>query len=203
MKIMHALILDGFKGEDARRDPVRSALTAELESRGATWKWIEVERLQIAPCRGCFHCWTKTPGICVIDDDAIGVARMIAQCDVMVYVTPVVFGGVSPTLKAAMDRNICLVQPFFERVNGEVHHKRRYKRYPSMVAIGIADTDDTEGRTLFERLMTRMSINNRSVAYAGVALPEESLYAKSESKGAPSLRSVLGSLLTRVEVVGR
>ncbi|TFG30307.1 flavodoxin family protein [Candidatus Thorarchaeota archaeon] len=172
---MHALVLDGFKSDDSRKEQLRRVLVAEIEKKKMTYKWVELDGLNIAPCRGCFSCWVQTPGICVIEDDAIEVARMTAQCDLLVYVTSVVFGGVSPILKSALDRNICLVHPFFEKVNGETHHKKRYKHYPPMVAVGVLNEDDTDGRALFARLLSRMSINHRSQGHSSLTVPESLL----------------------------
>lgn len=42
---------------------------------------IDLSKLQIANCVGCFGCWTKTPGKCVIRDDAVRVYPRIAESD--------------------------------------------------------------------------------------------------------------------------
>lgn len=49
-------------------------------------------------------------------------------------------------LKNAMDRNICIVHPHLEEVDGEVHHKKRYDRYPviSLLHGKEADTDEDD-----------------------------------------------------------
>ena len=39
---------------------------------------IDLSKLTIAPCVGCFGCWTRTPGRCVIRDDAVRVYPKIA-----------------------------------------------------------------------------------------------------------------------------
>ena len=43
-----------------------------------TVKYIDLSSLRIANCVGCFGCWTKTPGKCVIRDDATWVYPCIA-----------------------------------------------------------------------------------------------------------------------------
>ncbi|MDU2663418.1 MAG: flavodoxin family protein, partial [Clostridium perfringens] len=44
-------------------------------------KYIDLSKLRISNCIGCFGCWTKTPGKCVIRDDAVKVYPIIAKSD--------------------------------------------------------------------------------------------------------------------------
>ena len=37
------------------------------------WHYVDLSQLKIADCMGCFSCWVRTPGRCVIRDDAVGV----------------------------------------------------------------------------------------------------------------------------------
>ena len=55
--------------------------------------WMDLSALQIRNCVGCFGCWTKTPGRCVIRDDAVKVYPLIAQSDKLLYVSRVKYGG--------------------------------------------------------------------------------------------------------------
>ena len=34
------------------------------------WHYVDLSQLKIADCMGCFSCWVRTPGRCVIRDDA-------------------------------------------------------------------------------------------------------------------------------------
>lgn len=34
-------------------------------------QYVDVTKEKINPCMGCFGCWTKTPGKCVIRDSAV------------------------------------------------------------------------------------------------------------------------------------
>lgn len=154
-----ALILDGRIGDDAIANQALD--TAEAWLRGREWdlRSYVLRELEIAPCMGCFGCWIQTPGECVIADAGREVARSIVRSDLLVYLTPIQFGGYSYELKKAVDRSIPIISPFFRKVKGEVHHKKRYDRYPNVVAVGwgerLADGEDE----LFETVVERNAIN--------------------------------------------
>ena len=81
----------------------------------------------ITPCGGCFGCWIKTPGKCVIADRAQITPECLAKCDEVVIISPIYCGGYSYKIKAVFDRSIGYLLPYFRIVNGEMHHKLRHK----------------------------------------------------------------------------
>ena len=89
------------------------------------WKVVADSGL-IKPCVGCFGCWTKTPGECVIKDSYERMGALIHKADEVVVMTKYTYGGFSSFVKNVFDRSIGLVLPFFEIVDGEMHHKNRY-----------------------------------------------------------------------------
>lgn len=154
-----ATILNGALDGDNHVDAVAAALTDRWESAGwevSTW---QLRDEKIAYCLGCFECWTKTPGICRIDDAGRSVAASVIQSDLLVYVTPITFGGYSSELKKAVDRSICLIMPFFQRIGGEVHHHARYARYPALLGVGILAEPDPQQEQIFGQLIERNAIN--------------------------------------------
>lgn len=165
---MKALILDGALKNDAS-----SAATVESVRRTMTdagWR-VEVVALRdqkIAYCLGCFDCWTKSPGVCKIDDDGRTVTAAMLASDVVVYLTPLTFGGYSSELKKALDRSICLVSPFFTRIEGEVHHKARYDRYPAILGVGVTAAYDEVQAAIFARLIERNALNLHAPAHAAI-----------------------------------
>jgi hypothetical protein len=92
--------------------------------------------LEIAFCVGCFGCWERNPGECLVDDAARDLARAMIQSELVVYLTPVTFGGYSSQLKKAVDRVICLLHPHFTKVHNETHHIARCARYPRLLGVG-------------------------------------------------------------------
>ena len=171
---MHATILNGALDGDRFVDAVRDVLFADLSEHGWQVTCWQLRDCQIACCLGCFQCWTKTPGLCRIADDGHAVTASIIRSDLTVYLTPITFGGYSSELKKALDRSICLVSPFFLRVQGEVHHHPRYDRFPNLVAVGVLPAPDYEEETVFRRLVERNAINMHARAETHVVYRSQS-----------------------------
>ncbi len=95
---------------------------------------------------------------------------MAIQCDLLVFLTPVTFGGYSSELKKAVDRMIPLALPFFARVCGETHHKPRYERYPALLGVGVLPDRDDEAEQMFTALVGRNAVNFNSSAHAATVV---------------------------------
>jgi multimeric flavodoxin WrbA len=158
--VMNAVVLDGSIDEANRS--ILATLTQAIAESGHTAEVIALRDRTIAPCLGCFGCWVKTPGECVIDDDGRTVARAAVRSDILVYVTPVTFGGFSSELKKAVDRLIPNISPFFAKVQGETHHERRYARSPSLIGLGVLPQPDREAEAIFKTLVEHNALNWRS-----------------------------------------
>lgn len=153
------LILDGRIGEDAMAERSLGLAKEWLATRDWDVAALKLRELDIAPCVGCFGCWIKTPGICVIDDAGRDVAQAIVGSDLVVYLTPILFGGYSYELKKALDRSIPIISPFFRRVRGEVHHKKRYAHYPRVLALGWLERVTGDEEDIFQTVVQRNAIN--------------------------------------------
>lgn len=84
------------------------------------------------PCLGCFGCWVKTPGACVIRDGVGDMGALLARCDRVDIVSRCRYGGFSPFVKNVLDRSIPYLHPDFVYKNGEMHHRRRYQNAVSL-----------------------------------------------------------------------
>ncbi len=80
----------------------------------------------IKPCVGCFGCWLKEPGECVIKDGYEKMGALIHKADEVTVISTYTYGGFGSFVKNVFDRSIGWVLPFFEIDHGEMHHKRRY-----------------------------------------------------------------------------
>lgn len=157
--MMNALILNGAlkQGKDTE---IVSKLTEEiLIKEGYEVESVLLYKKKIGECTGCFGCWVKTPGVCVIDDYGRSLTESIIKNDIVIWLTPVVYGGYSSELKKALDRIIPLLLPFFKKVKGEIHHKERYNKYPIVKVIGVMAEEDIEMKEIFNSLVKRNSLN--------------------------------------------
>ncbi len=170
---MKAIILDGSIDSSNASDVIYRILADELALRGWSTHRYVLRDLKIAYCAGCFNCWVKTPGECVVDDAGREVAREAVQSDLAVLITPVTFGGYSSELKKMLDRVIPLGSPFLKHERGETHHFKRYPTYPKLVGIGILPKPDERSAEIFAKLVERNAINTSAPAYASeVIVPD-------------------------------
>lgn len=119
---------------------------------------IDLSALRIAGCMGCFGCWTRTPGRCVIRDDAVKVYPMIARSERLLYVSRIRYGGYDAPMKTLLERAIPVQQAFIRLVDGETHHVQREVAEKAAVILAYGDTGEEE-RALFRRLAARNARN--------------------------------------------
>lgn len=173
VRILKAVIFNGAKEGDLIIKAIEASLMNQLTKYGWEVDPIELRNMQIAACKGCFDCWIRTPGNCVINDYGRETTKKAIQSDMMVWLTPITFGGYSPELKSALDRIIPILLPYFESHHGQFHHKMRYKKYPKLLVIGVKGSDIGDEET-FLALVERNILNFRPPAYAaGVLLRDE------------------------------
>ena len=155
---MNTLILNGG-GTASPFGGIAERVAAWARTQGSTVSAFDLAALEIAPCRGCFECWIKTPGLCVTRDAMAGVLRELAESEFVAWITPVTFGGYGYHLKKALDRSIPILLPFFIKVQGEVHHPHRYELERRLAVLGTLPSPDPETEGIFHRLVARNALN--------------------------------------------
>ena len=79
--------------------------------------------------------------------------------DAVFYISPIVFGQYSATIKNAIDRWLPNMLPFFmTRPDGSTIHPPRYDDYPQQIVIGYAEDLTEDDASLF----TDISIKHRN-----------------------------------------
>jgi len=152
---MKVLILNSGGSDSVINGNVQE-LKIKLSEMGADTSELVLRDMKYSPCRGCFNCWVKTPGLCVFRDDGDILCREDLHSDYIILASAIKMGYVSAMIKNALDRIIPLIHPYLEDIDGEVHHKKRYEKYPVMGLLleksGDTDDEDIEIITdIFER----------------------------------------------------
>ena len=157
---MKVLVLSDRKSAEGN-DSLLDALMDLLTDTGHTTQTVTLNREEIHPCIGCFGCWVKTPGKCVITGDiANDVACRVIRSDAVILLSEITYGGFSADIKAFLDRTIQNILPYFEFHNKEMHHQMRYESFPIWISIGYGDISDSQAKT-FNRLAQRNALNLR------------------------------------------
>lgn len=146
-----------------------------------TIQFIDLSKLSIANCVGCFGCWTKTPGKCVIRDDAVKVYPQIAASDRILYVSKLKYGGYDTTMKTMLERSIPVQQAFIRLLHGETHHVQRNVVPKKAVIIGYGDISPEE-QELFRLLVERNAKNMNFETYRILFVPEHEVEAAADKE---------------------
>jgi hypothetical protein len=145
-----ALIISDLDFQTDIFKQLNSLITGHLHEKGFSIERIKIGRNDLAFCRGCFNCWVRKPGECIIDDKMTEINRSYINADAVFFLTPVVFGQFSANMKNARDRWLPNMLPFFKiRPDGSTIHPPRYTEYPNLLIIGYADDIVEEDIQLF------------------------------------------------------
>lgn len=129
-------------------------------------------------CIGCFNCWVRTPGKCIISDGYEEMGRYLSTCAELIIISECFYGSTSPFIKNVMDRAISYIHPAFCIRNGEMHHKRRYDNKIKLTAYFYG-----EAVTATERETACKLIKANAVNYDGEADQIIFLKNKEELRG--------------------
>jgi multimeric flavodoxin WrbA len=188
---LEIVVLNGARTRDAKVDKTAQTLTDTINTFGHV-SLYRLRDIEVKDCLGCFGCWVKTPGECVIEDGAQEIINKLPLTDLSVYVSPVVFGGYSYDLKKVLDRQICGILPFFHKVNGELHHPQRYDKIGKLAAIGVLPKPDPQAQEIFSKLLYRNSLNKQASRHATAFVYEKDTQKQVEEK--------ISQLLAELEV---
>ena len=121
---MKILVLNGSPKEKSDTFRMTEAFLRGLNRNGEhEVNVIRVIDKDIAPCRGCFGCWERMDGHCVIEDDQNAILDIYREADIILWSFPLYCYGMPSHLKAFLDRTIPLVKmKMVQEENGTVRH---------------------------------------------------------------------------------
>ncbi len=128
-------------------------------------KVVNFEKDSISSCIGCWSCWLKTPGKCVMNDKMTEIYSDYVNSDTVILLMDTAQGFINYQAKAFLDRTIPHYHPYIELVNGECHHFARYDSYPDMVFYFNTEGLNNEEEQVIEDYLYRTAFHFKSKAY--------------------------------------
>ena len=142
---------------------ITEAFLKGAKEAGADVEEIFLAKKRIGHCLGCFACWIKTPGECVIKDDMKELLQKLVASDVVIYATPLYVDNVSGIMKNFMDRSIPLADPHFEKdQNGQSRHVSRIKKKSSIGVIANSGFPEQGQFQVLKLLFKRIARNSHA-----------------------------------------
>lgn len=121
---------------------------------------VSKEMNNIHPCCGCFKCWLKTPGKCVINDDYTSIPKLLKENDIFLIISEIKYGCYSSYIKNVIERSLGFLLPFMIKKINETHHIVRYKRHiPKIIFIGYGEDVSNDEKETFKEISKANAIN--------------------------------------------
>jgi len=93
-----------------------SYLAKGMEEAGAHVRYIDIFKANVKPCLGCLYCWSKTPGKCVLKDEAADdLLPAFLDSDLVVLATPIYHHNMNGVMKNFIDRTVLFQEPFWKQ----------------------------------------------------------------------------------------
>jgi multimeric flavodoxin WrbA len=161
---MKAYLLNGAYVAGDATDVLAPTVLQALKDHAMPAKLCTLRDMDIAFCTGCFGCWTTNGGQCVVRDDGYDLAQEARQVDLLVLLTPVVFGGYGWQLKKAMDRLLPDLAPYFLPGQEPVP----FQEFAALLGIGVQAQEDQAQASMLLSLVKRNAANYHSSSYAAM-----------------------------------
>ncbi len=126
---MNILLINGSpKGKNSNTYKLSTSFIEGIKSKSdnVVVDELQVNKLDLKPCIGCFSCWNKTPGKCVLKDEMSSVIDNLLWADITIWSFPLYYFNVPGNLKTLIDRQLPMVLPFMVQDAESGSHPGRY-----------------------------------------------------------------------------
>jgi multimeric flavodoxin WrbA len=117
---MKVVAFNGSPNKDGNTSLLINHTLREIEKEGIKTELIQIGGEKIHPCTACGKCFENQDQRCVQETDMVNdcIGKMV-NADAIIIATPTYFAGVSPEIKAFMDRTF-----FVAKANGDLFRQK-------------------------------------------------------------------------------
>lgn len=179
---MNILVLNGSpRGERSNTLQLARAFVEGFSEAAADAdvEIIHTSKLDIKPCLGCFSCWTKTPGQCVIQDEMQTLYKKIAAADVLVESFPLYFFGIPSGFKAVVDRCLPFMKTYLGTDDKDGHssfHELRDAKMFDKKLVLISTCGYVDTAPMYPALLKQYDLICGEGNYTAILCPEGELF---------------------------
>ncbi len=140
---------------------------------------ISLNSLDIKPCTGCFSCWGRTAGQCVIRDDMDMLRLKISLADVIVESFPLYFFGMPSKLKAMTDRCLPFMLPYggtLDPSGNTLFHRLRDESMEKKKLVVISSCGYAEADNMYPALVKQLDLICGEGKYTKIFCPQGELF---------------------------
>lgn len=138
---------------------------------------VTLSDMDIKPCLGCFSCWGKTKGQCVIRDDMDNLRLKMQLADVIVESFPLYFFGMPSGVKAMTDRCLPFMLPYGGETGGDMlFHQLRDREMLKKKLVIISSCGYAEAEIMYEALVRQLDLICGKNKYTHIFCPQGELF---------------------------
>lgn len=145
---------------------------------------IDLYKKEIKPCLGCFSCWSKTPGECVIKDDMQEIYEKIKASDIIIESFPLYFFGMPSVMKCLTDRCLPFMLPYMgnQTGDGSSFHELRDENMHNKKLVLISTCGYVETKSMYPALLKQYDLICGENCYTSIICPEGELFIAEKAK---------------------
>ncbi|MCI7690989.1 MAG: flavodoxin family protein [Oscillospiraceae bacterium] len=182
---MKILVINGSpKGEKSNTMNVTRAFLSGFPE-GTEIDFAELQKLDIKPCLGCYSCWGKTDGRCVINDDMQMLREKILAADIIVESFPLYFFGMPSKLKTMTDRCLPFMMPYLGNIVEERNicfHELREKSLLEKKLVVISSCGYVDANAVYPALLNQLDLICGKGKYTAILCGQGELFISGNAK---------------------
>ena len=181
---MNILVINGSpKAERSNTLNITKAFLEGFPSDSNT-ELVHLSKLNIKPCMGCYSCWRKTSGKCVINDDMQKLYEKISDADIIIESFPLFFFGIPGPMKTFIDRCLPFMQPYMgDRVTDSdvCFHKLRDETLLNKKLVVISSCGYVEAAPVYPALLKQLDMITGG-RHTAILCPEGEIFVSEMAK---------------------
>lgn len=182
---MKVLVINGSpKGEKSNTMNVTRAFLSGFPE-DTQIETAELKSLDIRHCTGCYSCWGKTDGRCVINDDMQAFREKILAADIIIESFPLFFFGMPSRLKAMTDRCLAFMMPYLGNVvehRNICFHELREKKLLEKKLVVISSCGYVDADAVYPALLKQYDMICGEGKYTAILCAQGELFISENAK---------------------